>query len=90
MGPPNASTSGRPLPEVTSACSTRSGFHDSWCRCERTELASALAAPRLERAIGVLYLPQSERASHYFHARLPEQFDFVLHVDETGAVEPLE
>ena len=54
------------------------------------ELASALAAPRLERAIGVLYVPQTERRSHYFHARLPEQFDFVLHFDETRAVEPLE
>ena len=54
------------------------------------ELASALAAPRLERAIGVLYLPETERASHYFHARLPEQFDFVLHFDETRALEPLE
>ena len=41
-------------------------------------------------AIGVLYLPESERASHYFHARLPEQFDYVLHFDETRAVEPLE
>jgi erythromycin esterase-like protein/predicted phosphoribosyltransferase len=54
------------------------------------ELASVLAAPRLERAIGVLYLPESERASHYFHARLPEQFDYVLHFDETRALEPLE
>jgi erythromycin esterase-like protein/predicted phosphoribosyltransferase len=54
------------------------------------ELASALAGPRLERAIGVLYVPESERASHYFHARLSEQFDFVLHFDETRAVEPLE
>jgi erythromycin esterase-like protein/predicted phosphoribosyltransferase len=54
------------------------------------DLASALAVPRLERAIGVLYLPESERISHYFHARLPEQFDFVLHFDETRAVEPLE
>ena len=54
------------------------------------DLASALAVPRLERAIGVLYLPESERNSHYFHARLPEQFDFVLHFDETRAVEPLE
>jgi erythromycin esterase-like protein len=54
------------------------------------ELASALAAPRLERAIGVLYLPETERASHYFHARLPEQFDYVLHFDATRAVEPLE
>ena len=54
------------------------------------ELTSALAAARLERAIGVLYLPESERASHYFRARLPDQFDFVLHFDETRAVEPLE
>ena len=58
----------------------------------RSDLAvsSALAAPRLERAIGVLYLPETERGSHYFHARLSEQFDFVLHFDETRAVEPLE
>jgi erythromycin esterase-like protein/predicted phosphoribosyltransferase len=55
-----------------------------------SELAAALAAPRLERAIGVLYLPDTERQSHYFHARLSEQFDFLLHFDETRAVEPLE
>ena len=54
------------------------------------DLASALATRRLERAIGVIYLPESERRSHYFHATLPEQFDFVLHFDETRAVEPLE
>jgi erythromycin esterase-like protein/predicted phosphoribosyltransferase len=54
------------------------------------ELSSALAAPRLERAIGVLYLPETERQSHYFRARLSDQFDFVLHFDETRATEPLE
>jgi erythromycin esterase-like protein len=54
------------------------------------ELASILREPRLERAIGVLYLPQTERRSHYFHARLSDQFDFVLHLDQTRAVEPLE
>jgi len=53
-------------------------------------LASALSKPRLERAIGVLYVPESERRSHYFHARMSEQFDYVLHFDETRAVEPLE
>src|SRR5204863_9901377 len=52
--------------------------------------ATALRGPRLERAIGVIYLPRSERVSHYFHARLPEQFDLVLHFDETHAVEPLD
>jgi erythromycin esterase-like protein len=53
-------------------------------------LWSALEAPHLERAIGVLYLPETERQSHYFQARLADQFDFVLHFDETRAVEPLE
>jgi erythromycin esterase-like protein len=54
------------------------------------ERASALHQPRLERAIGVIYRPETERASHYFHARLPVQFDAVLHFDRTRAVEPLE
>jgi erythromycin esterase-like protein len=52
--------------------------------------ASALREPMLERAIGVIYRPETERASHYFQARLPAQFDAVLHFDETRAVEPLE
>jgi erythromycin esterase-like protein len=49
----------------------------------RTDLmvSSVLASPRLERAIGVLYLAEAERGSHYFHARLAEQFDFVLHFE---------
>ena len=45
---------------------------------------------RLERAIGVIYRPETERLSHYFHARLPEQFDAFIHIDKTRAVEPLE
>jgi erythromycin esterase-like protein len=52
--------------------------------------AAGLRDPRLERAIGVIYLPETERVSHYFHARLTDQFDAVLHFDETRAVEPLE
>ena len=55
-----------------------------------SKAANALRSPRLERAIGVIYLPKSERTSHYFHARLPEQFDAVLHFDETRAIEPLD
>jgi erythromycin esterase-like protein len=50
----------------------------------------ALATERLERAIGVIYRPESERASHYFRARLPEQFDAVIHIDRTSALAPLE
>lgn len=48
-----------------------------------------LAEPRLERAIGVVYRPQTERQSHYFGARLGEQFDAVIHIDETRALQPL-
>jgi erythromycin esterase-like protein len=39
---------------------------------------------------GVIYRPESERQSHYFRAHLAEQFDAVIHVDETSALEPLE
>jgi len=52
--------------------------------------AEALREARLERAIGVIYRPDTERASHYFMAQLPEQFDAVVHFDATRAVEPLE
>jgi erythromycin esterase-like protein len=45
---------------------------------------------RLERAIGVVYRPETERASHYFHADLPAQFDAILHFDATQEVKPLE
>ena len=56
----------------------------------RNERVSRLGEPLLERAIGVIYRPETERASHYFHASLPAQFDAVLHFDQTRAVEPLE
>jgi erythromycin esterase-like protein len=49
-----------------------------------------LEGRRLERAIGVVYRPQTERVSHYFDARLADQFDVVIHIDLTRAVEPLE
>ena len=53
-------------------------------------VTQGLREPMLERAIGVIYLPESELASHYFHARLSDQFDAVIHFDQTRAVEPLE
>jgi erythromycin esterase-like protein/predicted phosphoribosyltransferase len=52
--------------------------------------AEALRAARLERAIGVIYRPETERQSHYFRARVADQFDAVIHIDETRALEPLE
>jgi erythromycin esterase-like protein/predicted phosphoribosyltransferase len=51
---------------------------------------TSLPGRRLQRAIGVIYRPETERISHYFHARLADQFDAVIHIDETHALEPLE
>jgi len=53
-------------------------------------LADPLAAPLLERAIGVVYRPETELASHYFTTSLSAQFDALFHVDETTAVEPFD
>lgn len=54
-------------------------------------LKSLIAAPRrLQRAIGVIYRPETERQSHYFFTRLAQQFDAVIHIDQTHALEPLD
>jgi erythromycin esterase-like protein len=50
----------------------------------------ALDKPLLERAIGVIYRPETERASHYFRCRMPAQFDAVIHIDRTMALIPFE
>ena len=56
----------------------------------RPDVVAALAESRLERAIGVIYRPESELASHYFPARIGAQFDAIFHLDETSAVEPMD
>jgi erythromycin esterase-like protein len=53
-------------------------------------LPDVLRRERLERAVGVVYRPETERRSHFFRAHLADQFDAVIHVDRTRAVEPLE
>jgi erythromycin esterase-like protein len=53
-------------------------------------LSGVFDETRLERAIGVVYQAESERISHYFHARIADQFDALIHLDQTRAVEPLE
>jgi erythromycin esterase-like protein len=50
----------------------------------------ALGGERLERAIGVIYRPQTELRSHYFTADLPRQFDLAVHIDRTRALDPLD
>jgi erythromycin esterase-like protein len=57
---------------------------------ERNDATKLLRQPRLQRAIGVIYRPETKRWSHYFHVRLPEQFDTIIHLDETRALAPLE
>jgi protein-L-isoaspartate(D-aspartate) O-methyltransferase len=53
------------------------------------KLRVLLSTPRLERAIGVIYRPQTERISHYFHAVLPSQFDEYIWFNKTQAVTPI-
>jgi protein-L-isoaspartate(D-aspartate) O-methyltransferase len=56
---------------------------------DRPELRYELEPPRLERAIGVVYRPETELQSHYFHACLPRQFDEYVWMDETHALRPV-
>ncbi len=55
-----------------------------------TAATEVLRERRLQRAIGVIYRPETERGSHYFETCLPDQFDALIHIDETRALEPLE
>jgi erythromycin esterase-like protein/predicted phosphoribosyltransferase len=57
---------------------------------DENEAVAGLRQRRLQRAIGVIYRPDTERISHYFESRLADQFDALIHIDQTRAVEPLE
>ena len=62
-----------------------------WLPLRETNAATKLLGKRrLQRAIGVIYRPETERQSHYYEACLPEQFDALIHLDQTRALEPLE
>jgi erythromycin esterase-like protein len=65
-------------------------FHEDLGGADALIDTGGLTGQGLERAIGVIYLPQTERQSHYFEATIGRQFDAVIHLDETHAVEPLE
>jgi erythromycin esterase-like protein len=78
------------LPESYEALLHEVGVERFLLRLQRNPAAEGLRSPRLERAIGVIYRPETERASHYFHADLPGQFDALIHIDRSRAVEPLE
>jgi erythromycin esterase-like protein len=66
------------------------GIPQFWLNTAEVAVQEALSRSRLERAIGVIYRPETELQSHYFEARLAQQFDAVIHVDGTHALEPLE
>jgi erythromycin esterase-like protein len=57
---------------------------------DNATLKESLRPRRLQRAIGVIYRPHTERFSHYFGTVLPEQFDALVHFDETRAIAPLD
>jgi protein-L-isoaspartate(D-aspartate) O-methyltransferase len=88
--------------EIKSLRPARPGSYEALCHAsdvpgfmlhlrepDREEVREELASPRLERAVGVIYRPETELQSHYFHASLPNQFDEWIWFDETSAVEPL-
>ncbi len=80
-----------PLPDSYEDVFHRVNFDNFYVNLrENNEATELLREPRLQRAIGVIYRPESERTSHYFYACLPQQFDFIIHFDETSAVEPLD
>ncbi len=66
------------------------GFMLGLAEFQSGQPGQALMKPRLERAIGVIYRPETELASHYFHAVLPKQFDEYIWIDTTKAVQPFE
>jgi erythromycin esterase-like protein len=67
------------------------GLRDFWLDLrEGGEAAEVLAQERLQRAIGVIYRPETERDSHYFKASLTQQFDVMIHIEETRALDALD
>jgi erythromycin esterase-like protein len=80
----------RALPESIESLFHEAGLGDFLLLLGSETLRAALSEPLLERAIGVIYRPESERVSHYFETHLPEQFDAVIHIDRTRALIPLE
>jgi erythromycin esterase-like protein len=79
------------LPDSYEALFHATGIPAFWLDLrEQNEATALLEGRRLQRAIGVIYRPETERWSHYFGTCLPEQFDALIHLDTTRALEPLE
>ncbi len=78
------------LPDSYEALFHSFGAGNFWLNLHDDAVCAALGPPRLQRAIGVVYRPDTERHSHYFESDLCRQFDLLLHFDDTRAVKPLE
>ena len=89
-GPTERKTVRPALPESYEALLHEVGLPRFLLTWDDARARDLLSARRLERAIGVIYLPNTERLSHYFYATVPDQFDAVVHCDRTHAVEPLD
>lgn len=90
-GPAERKAVRRALPQSYEALFHDSGLPNFLLSLKGSEaLNQRLTLSRLQRAIGVLYLPETERQSHYFFSKLPEQFDAIIHFDRTHALRPLE
>lgn len=81
---------GRGLPNSFEALFHEIGLGDFLLPLRNEVIRETLSEPMLQRAIGVIYRPETERVSHYFHANLPEQFDAVIHIDRSRALIPLD
>ncbi len=55
----------------------------------KSSVADLLREEKLQRAIGIIYRPETEGMSHYFYTSLPRHYDFLIHIDKTEAVIPL-
>lgn len=79
------------LPGSWEALLHQTGTPRFWLNLRDNAALGELTEPqRLQRAIGVIYRPETERQSHYFHTHLSQQFDALIHIDETHALEPLD
>jgi erythromycin esterase-like protein len=65
-------------------------FRNTTSNVASQEVINILSKPLQERAIGVNYLPRTEKYSHYFKAKIAQQFDIMIHVDESSALRPLD
>jgi erythromycin esterase-like protein len=78
------------LPESCEALLHQTGREQCLLVPSRLQDAAPLRVATPQRAIGVVYHPEAESEHHYFSAVASRQFDAIVHIDATRAIEPLE